>query len=434
MEKRPHVFIIGAGFGGLQTAQSLASHNIDVTLIDRNNYHTFVPLLYQVATGQLAPEQVIVPIRSHLRSLPNMHFLREEVQHINYDRQLVITNNRTIFYDYLVLATGSKSNFFGVKGAKEYAFTLKTINDSVRLRNHLLDCFEKAESECDPLIRQKLLTISIVGGGATGIEMAGALWELLTTALQRDYRRLAVKHVTIAVFQSSDRLMAEFPKSLGDYTLKKLRKLGIKVMLNCKAEQVCDQGIAFRETTESSYSEKLRIDCSTVIWAVGGGGAIPQTTSDLSITEKRQQLEVLPTLQLINYPQVFAIGDVANAMSQGKPLSGVAPEALQQGVYVAKSIKKHIQGKPLKPFNYFNKGRFAIIGSYVGIGKIGFLKLRGFIPWFAWLAVHWVYFPDWRNRFLILLTWLHNYLLGDRNVRLILSSPQLAKEKSTINH
>ena len=431
MKKRPHVVIVGAGFGGLQTAQSLASHLVDITVIDRNNYHTFVPLLYQVATAQLAPEQVIVPIRTHLRSLPNTHFLKEEVQHIDYDRKLVITNNRTVCFDYLVLATGSKSNYFGVKGAQENAFALKTIDHAVRLRNHLLDCFETAESEPCPLRRQKLLTISIVGGGATGIELAGSLYELITKALQRDYRRLSPKHVTIVVLQSGDRLMGEFPPSLGDYTAKKLRRLGIKVMLNCRVEEVNTEGIRFFDVHEPSQDLKLWIDCATTIWAVGGSGAIPPSRNTL-ITEKRQQLKVLTTLQLPNYPQVFAIGDLASVFSQGKQLAGVAPEALQQGVYVAKAIKHHIQQKPLKPFNYFNKGRLAIIGAYSGIGRIGSINLRGIIPWFGWLAVHLVYFPDWRNRFLILWTWLHNYIFGDRNVRLILSFPQLTRESSKI--
>ena len=431
MKKCPRVAIVGAGFGGLQAAQSLANRQVEVILLDRHNYHTFVPLLYQVATAQLAPEQVVVPIRTHLRRLPNTRFLAEEVQQIDYEAKLVTTHNRTLGYDFLVLATGSQSQFLGVVGAKEWAFPLKTLNHAVRLRNHLLHCFERAEIESDYSKRQQLLTIAIVGGGATGVEMAGALVELIAKALQRDYPRLQRQEVTLVLLQSGDRLMAEFPKSLGDYTARKLRRLGVKVMLQSRVKQITADGIEFRDARESLSDEGIWLDCGTVIWAVGGSGAIPQSLP-VPPTEKRQKIQVLPTLQLANYPEVFAIGDLASVVSRGKPLSGVAPEALQQGVYVARAIRQQLQGKTPKPFHYFNKGRLAIVGGYSGIGQIGIWKLTGFLPWFGWLAVHLVYFPDWRNRLLILLTWLHNYVLGDRAVRLIFSPPDLMRVKSNI--
>ena len=429
MKKFARVVIVGAGFGGLQAAQSLANTETEVILIDRHNYHTFIPLLYQVATAQLAPEQVAIPIRNLLRRTSNVSFLQAEVKQIDFVAQEIKTSSQIITYDYLVLATGSRSQFFGVKGAKNYAFELKTLSHAVKLRNHLLHCFELAESELEREKRQQLLTIAIVGGGATGVELAGALVELIKDSLHKDYPRLNLQEVNLIVLQSGERLLTEFPRQLGIYTLKKLRRLGVKVMLRSKVCAVSPQGL--------ELSDHTFFPAATVIWAVGVEGAIPKSFP-FPQTAKQKKIIVLPTLQLADYPQVFAIGDLASLASQSKSLSGVAPEALQQGVYVARAIQQQLRNKKLQPFNYFNKGRLAIIGCYSGVGQIGIFKLKGFFPWFFWLAVHLVYFPDWRNRFLNLFTWLHNYILRDRAVRLIFTSPQfisnLNQVSANINH
>ncbi|VEP11387.1 NADH dehydrogenase, FAD-containing subunit [Hyella patelloides LEGE 07179] len=411
MKKYPRVVIVGAGFGGLQTARSLANKEVEVVLIDRNNYNTFIPLLYQVATAQLAPEQVAVPIRTLLRRAANTKFLRAEVTQIDFVAQEIKTDINTLSYDFLVLATGSRSQFLNVSGAEKYTFPLKTLNQAIRLRNHLLSCFEQAAVTNNQIERSQLLTIAIVGGGATGVELAGSLIELITNSLRRDYPQLNPQEVRVLLLQSGDRLFREFPQPLGDYTAKKLRRLGVKVMLGSKVVAVSPEGLELDDAT--------KIATSTVIWAVGVEGAIPRC---FPFPEKKQQrqINVLPTLQLIDHPQVFAIGDLARIPSHQKSLSGVAPEALQQGVYVASTIRRQIQGKRVKPFKYFNKGRLAIIGCYSGIGQIAGLPLKGFLPWLFWLAVHVVYVPDWRNRLIIFLTWLHNYLIGDRPSRLIL--------------
>ncbi len=414
MKPYPRVVIVGAGFGGLQTAQSLAGKRVEVLLIDRHNYHTFIPLLYQVATAQLAPEQVAVPIRTLLRKANNLHFLQAEVQQIDFAAKEIKTDRNTLTYDYLVLATGSKSNFFDVRGADKYAFQLKTLNQAIKLRNHLLRCFERASLVSDNARREQLLTIAIVGGGATGVELAGSLVELITNSLQRDFHQLNPQEVKLLLVQKSDRLFTEFPKSLGNYTAKKLRRLGVKVLLDSRVTTVSGDGLELDDGTP--------IAATTVIWAVGVSGAIPKCFP-FPTTGKQRKVNVSPTLQLADYPEVFAIGDLAHIPSH-KSLSGVAPEALQQGVYVARAIVKQLQGKRIKPFSYFNKGRLAIIGCYSGIGQVAGVKLRGFLPWLFWLTVHVIYFPDWRNRLMIILTWLHNYLIGDRPVRLILSSPK----------
>ena len=426
MKKIPRVVIIGAGFGGLQAAQSLANTEVEVILIDRHNYHTFVPLLYQVATAQLSPEQVAVPIRTLLRKASNVSFLQAEVQQIDFVAKEIKTYNHSLTYDYLVLATGTQSQFWGISGAKSHAFPLKTLSHAINLRHHLLSCFEQATTETNWQKRRQLLTISLVGGGATGVELAGALKELVANVLPKDYPKINLAEITIILIQSSDRLLTEFPQTLGEYTVRKLRRLGIKVMLRSKVTYVTEDGIELDDGTW--------IPTSTVIWAVGVKAEIPKSFP--FIPKGRQgKIVVLPNLQVAEYPEVFAIGDLAAVSCQDKSLSGVAPEALQQGVYVAHAIRKQLQGKKITRFNYFNKGRLAIIGCYSGVGQIGIIQLTGFLPWFFWLAVHLVYFPDWRNRFTLLFTWLHNYFTGDRSMRLILSSPQclVGKQKEVMS-
>ena len=421
MKSNPRVIIVGAGFAGLQAAQSLANSKAEVMLMDRHNYHTFIPLLYQVATAQLAPDQIAVPIRTLLRRASNLKFLQAEVQQVNCIAQELTTNQGTFSYDYLVLATGSKSKFFGVSGAAKYAFGLKTLSQAISLRNQILTCFEQADCTSDPVQRSQLLSITIVGGGATGVELAGSLLELIKNSLKKDFPRLNWQEVNLRLVQSGDRLFTEFPELLGRYTAKKLRRLGIKVILNSRVNKVFDHGL---ELNDGTY-----IASATVIWAVGVMGEVPPGLPFPTVG-KQNQISVSPTLQFIDYPQIFVIGDLAHIPSHQESLSGVAPEALQQGVYVAKAIKNLIQGKTNKPFNYFNKGRLAIIGFYSGVGQIAGIKLRGFLPWLFWLAVHVVYVPDWRNRGLIFLTWLHNYLIGDRPVRLIFpSSPAILPGK-----
>ena len=422
MKQYPRVVIVGAGFGGLQAAQSLANSDLEVVLIDRNNYHSFIPLLYQVATAQLSPEQVAVPIRNFFRDCSNVSFLQAEVRQIDFVAKVIQTEAQTLSYDYLVLATGSRSQFLGIQGAKNTAFPLKNLSHAINIRNHLLSCCEQGARELDSERRKQLLTIAIVGGGATGVELAGALVELVTNALQKDYAQMSPQDITLILLQSGDRILPDFPKSLGEYTTKKLRSLGVKVMLQSRVSRVSPDGFELSDGTFFA--------AATVIWAVGVKGAIPKSFPFLP-TQKSGKIRVLPTLQVANYPEVFAIGDIAGL----KTLSGVAPEALQQGVHVAKTIKRQRQGKRLKPFNYFNKGRLAIIGCYSGVGQIGKLKLTGFLPWFLWLAVHVIYFPDWRNRLMILLTWLHNYIFRDWAMRFIISpSKPTTVTKSVISY
>ncbi|MBX9258411.1 NAD(P)/FAD-dependent oxidoreductase [Desmonostoc muscorum CCALA 125] len=411
------VVIVGAGFGGLQAAQSLADSGADVLLIDRHNYHTFIPLLYQVATGQLEPEYIAYPIRtilrrfSFLRNKPKVQFLMAEVEQIDFSGQTVETDSCLISYDFLVLATGSRTQFLGVPGASEYAFSMRTLEQAIAIRNQIFSCFERAIHESDSSRRQQLLTFTIVGGGATGVEVAGAFGEMLRGHLRRDYPTI-LQEVRLILVQSGDRLLAELPKKLGAYTHKRLHQLGVEVYLLSKVTKV---------TLESVHLQNHEvIPTATVIWTAGLEANFPPTSQEVSLANKGK-LIVHPTLQLLEQPNVYAIGDLAYVEQNGKPLSGVAPEALQQGVTVARNIQRQFRGQSPEPFTYFNKGRLAIIGCYSGVGKIGAFAFTGFLAWLMWLGVHLVYLPGYRSRFFVLLTWLHTYLSRDRSVRLILS-------------
>ena len=411
MRKNTRVIIVGAGFGGMQAAASLARTKAEVILIDRNNFHTFVPLLYQVATAQIEAEKIAYPIRTLFRKARNVRFLREEVRSINFSACNLETTNGSLHYDFLVLATGSQTQFHNVAGADAYAWSMRTLPEAIALRQHLIECFEQASREADIGRLRRLLTFVIVGGGATGIEMAGALVELIKGPIAKDYPSVDWSQVRIILVQSGSVLLPELPAHLGVYTARKLRALGVTVCLNTRVSRL-ERGAVFLQNDDC-------IESDTVIWVAGMQAAVPQSSPDVTISNKGK-LAVRPTLQLQDYPEVYAIGDVAYVEKKGYPLAGVAPEALQQGVHVARNIKRHLQAKPPLSFKYLNKGRLAIIGCFAGVGKIGPVALSGFIPWFMWLAVHLVYLPGFRNRVLILISWLHTYGFRDRVVRQVI--------------
>ncbi|MEM6255394.1 MAG: NAD(P)/FAD-dependent oxidoreductase [Cyanobacteria bacterium P01_D01_bin.156] len=418
--KPPRVVVVGAGFGGMQTAQSLAQSGAEVLLIDRNNYNTFVPLLYQVAAAQIEPESIAYPLRTVVRRAPRTQFLIADVQRIDFDHQLIDTEDAVIPYDYLVLSTGSQTQYLGVPGAADHAFPLRTLDQAVALRNHILNQFEQAARTHDPMRLQQLLTFVIVGGGPTGVEMAGTLVEL-KRSLRRDYPGLNWQAMQIVLVQSGDNLLVNLPEKLGRYTTRKLQRLGVKLYFETRVSRVTDH------TVELSNGDVLTT--GTTVWAAGLEAAMPDTVVEPPTARKRK-LRVRPTLQLVDHDNVYAIGDVAHV--EHKPLTGVAPEALQQGVAVARNIRRQLIGKTPQAFSYLNKGRLAIIGGYAGVGKIGPVLLTGFLPWLMWLSVHLVYLPGFRNRLVVLINWLHGYGRGDRAIRLIFSptsaihSPQIS--------
>ncbi|MDX2242088.1 MAG: NAD(P)/FAD-dependent oxidoreductase [Leptolyngbyaceae cyanobacterium bins.302] len=412
--KRPQVVVVGAGFGGMQAAQSLAGSDANVLLIDRNNYNTFVPLLYQVAFAQLEPGLIAYPVRTLFRRRDQVRFLVSSVHQIDLEQRQVQTDQETISYDYLVIATGSQTRVPNLPGVAEQTWMMRSLAEAIALRDHILTCFEQAAHEPDALKRQQLLSFVIVGGGATGVEVAGALVEWVRCLLKRDYRMLRRSEVQIVMLQGGDRLLPDLPPTLGEYTRKKLRQLGVDVYLGAKVSQVEAQAV-YLDNRQSIATE-------TVIWTAGLEATLPEILGSIKQTSRRK-VSVLPTLQLADHPEVYAIGDVADVKESA--LTGVAPEALQQGVAVARNIQRQLKGRSPKPFNYFNKGRLAIIGCYSGVGKIAGIPFGGFLAWFMWLAVHLVYLPGFRNRLLVFLSWLQAFILGDRPARaMILTNPR----------
>jgi len=401
------IVVVGAGFGGFQVAQSLAGVDAEVLLIDRHNYHTFIPLIYQVATGQLEPSLVAYPIRTKLRGIRNVRFVQAEVERIDFENKLVGTDRGLVSYDYLVIATGTKPSYHGVSGAREHTFTLKSLADAIALRDHFLRCFEQAASSTDDAERQRLMTFTIVGGGATGVEVAGALAEWLRGTARRDFPELAGQG-RIVLVQSGSSLLQEFSQRLGNYTHRQLVRLGVEVYLNVKITEVTP--------TWAQFTDQRVIDTATVVWAAGIKATQPDMAQSVEQATKGK-LVVNECLQVKGYPNIYAIGDVAYVEQNGVPLAGVAPEALQQGVAVARNLRRQLQGKSLRPFHYLNKGRLAIIGGYGGVGRIAGIDFGGFLAWLMWLIVHVTYLPGYRSRLFVLLTWVQNYVMGDRALR-----------------
>ncbi|MGF1459206.1 MAG: NAD(P)/FAD-dependent oxidoreductase [Leptolyngbyaceae cyanobacterium] len=413
VSNRERIVIVGAGFGGFQAAQSLAGAAADVLLIDRNNYHTFIPLLYQVATGQLEPNLVAYPIRTKLRRMKNVRFLQADVRHIDLEHKVIGVGDDLISYDYLVIATGAESSFHGVPGAVERAFTLHSLRDAIALRNRFLSCFEQAATTQNDEARRRLMTFTIVGGGATGVEVAGALAEWLQGAIARDFPELR-GWGRIVLIQSGSGLLQEFSQKLGNYTHRHLQRLGVDVRLNVKIAEV--------SATTAQLSDGTVIPTSTVVWAAGIRAAEPMVAQPFEQAAKGKMV-VKETLQLTEQANVYAIGDVAYFEKSGKVLSGVAPEALQQGVAVARNIRRQLQGELPQPFSYLNKGRLAIIGGYGGVGRVAGINFGGFVAWLMWLLVHVTYLPGYRSRLVVVLTWLQNYITGDRSQRQLSAPP-----------
>ena len=410
--QKPKIVIIGAGFAGLRTVKNLARIDAEILLIDRNNYHTFVPLLYQVATAFIPPKTVAHPLHKYLQSVANARFFQAEVLAIDFERKFVTSDRENIIYDYLVIATGSQTKFLGVDGAPKYTYPLRTLNDAVALRDRILSNLESAVTT-DYERRQQLLTFTIVGGGATGVELAGALSELIKTSLVDNYPQLDRREVKIILIHSRTRLLADFPERLRDYTGKQLRRRGVKIHFSTRVRSVMPGAIELDDGTI--------VKTATIIWTAGVEANLPADSEKLS-TAKSEQVCVRSTLQLLDYPEVYAVGDVAYVEQDGKPLLGIAPEALQQGTAVAGNLKRQLRGLPPKPFNYFNKGTAAIIARNAGVAYLfGKIPLKGWFAWLLWLGIHLYYLPGLSNRLIVFKSWVRDYFTRERNIRQIAS-------------
>ncbi len=408
--KRKRVVILGAGFGGLWAAKNMGNTDLDVLVVDKNNYHTFLPLLYQVAAAMVGPDEIAAPVRGILRKYKNVRFLMESVQRVDLDARIVHTECQSIPYDYLVMALGSVAFFFGVPGAAEHAWLLKDLEQGIALRNHLLARFEAAEYESNPEERKKLLTFAIVGGGPTGVEFAGALAELIHGPLRRDHS-LDMREVRIVLLEAMPRLLNMMPDKLGEYTRRRLAEMGVEVRLNAAVSEVSGQAVKLKDGTV--------IPTETVVWTAGVR-AEPIAESAGLVTARNGQVVVTSTLQAQDHPEVYVIGDQSRRDERGTPLPMVAPVAIQQGAWAARNIKRAIAGQEPLPFHYKDRGSMVTIGRNHGVAVLFGRGFRGFPAWLVWLGVHIFNLIGFRNRLAVLLSWAADYIFLERKVRLIL--------------
>ncbi len=407
----PHVVIVGAGFGGLRAARELGKAPVRVTVVDRNNYHLFQPLLYQVATAGLSPTDIAHPVRDILRSQKNLDFRMAEVRSIDLAGKRLLTSDGDIGYDYLVLAVGGESNSFGMDSIAQNAFGMKDIDDATAIRNHLLKMFELANEEPDVEKRKAMLTFVIAGGGPTGVELSGAISELTRLVLDRDYPRLKREEVQILLVEMFDRLLPAFPEELSQHTLKVLHRKGIEVRFHTQVTGYDGAQITFKDGES--------IPTQTVIWAAGVKASSVLSTLGLP-QGSLGRVAAESTLQLKEAPNVFLIGDCALLYdSDGKPLPMVSPVAIQQGVVAAANIQALLNGLAPVPFQYKDPGILATIGRNQAVARLWGMSFRGFLAWLLWLFVHLIRLIGFRNKLLVFINWMWDYIFYDRSVRMI---------------
>jgi NADH:ubiquinone reductase (H+-translocating) len=407
--QRPRVVIIGAGFGGLSAAKSLAKAPFDVVLIDRYNYHMFQPLLYQVATAALSPANIAWPIRTMFRREPNVSVVLANVSAIDAERNEVMADGRGIPFDYLIVATGAQQAYFGHSDWAQHAPGLKTIDDAMYLRRRILLAFEKAETEPDPDERRRLLNFVVVGGGATGVELTGAIAELAKRALASDFRAIDPRSARIVLVEAGPRVLHQFDESLSSYAQRALEQLGAEVRLGTVVTGCDEAGISMG--TE-------RIESRTIMWSAGVE-ASPAGQWLGAESDRAGRVKVGPDLSLPGRPHIFVLGDTALFTSGGQPLPGVAPVAKQQGAYVARAIAARAGGRSVPPFQYRDFGMLAIIGRSRAVAQFGRLKLSGLPAWLLWCFAHIYFLIGFRNRLFVMLNWAWNFLTFRRGARLI---------------
>lgn len=424
---RPQVVIIGGGFGGLACARGLSRTQADIKLIDRRNFHLFQPLLYQVATGGLSPANIASPLRSILRHQKNTQVLLAEVADFDCAAQRVeFTDGQWLHYDYLVLATGATHHYFGRDQEwSEQAPGLKTIEDATEIRRKILSAFEAAERTDDFSKRAALLTFVVVGGGPTGIEMAGAICELSRHTLRNDFRAINPASARVILIENSPGVLNNFHASLGEAAKKALISLGAEVWNDTRLTEIRDDHVIV-----SQHGKDVRIDTSNVVWAAGvkASPLAAKLVAELGPPSELDRAGRIVVNQACSVPihhNVFVVGDTACFLDEsGKPLPGVAPVALQQGAYVAELIDGDVRGKPIaRGFKYFDKGNMATIGRSRAVVESGRIRFSGKIAWLAWLLIHILYLARFENRVLVMFQWFWNYLTRNRTARLITNPP-----------
>jgi NADH dehydrogenase len=409
---QPHVLVIGAGFAGLYTVRALSKSPVSITLIDRTNHHLFQPLLYQVATASLSPADIAAPIRSVLRRQKNVHVLLAEVADIDLNAKIVtLDDGEVVHWDYLVLATGSTHSYFGHPEWEANARGLKTLDDAIAIRNEVLLAFEAAERTLIEEDRSRHLGFVIVGGGPTGVELAGSIAEIARYSLARDFDTIDPTEASIQLVEAAPRILMSFSESLAKDAQQELEKLGVRVRLGSLVTEIDEQGV--------TLADGERIEASTLLWAAGVQASPIGKLAGVE-TDRVGRIAVQPDLQVAGHPGVYVAGDLAVLNGpNGKPYPGVAQVAIQQGKRVAANIAASVAGAETKPFRYFNRGNLATVGRNYAIAEIWKLRLSGFPAWLVWIFIHIAYLIGFRNRIFVMFQWAYGYFTYHRRVRLI---------------
>lgn len=426
MEKRHRVVILGGGFGGLHAAKSLGKAPVDVTLIDRRNFHLFQPLLYQVATGSLSPGEIASPLRAVLGKQKNTRVLLDEAIDLDAQNRRVILKAGEVEYDSLIVALGTQNYYFGNDGWQNYAPGLKTIEEATRIRHNILFAFEAAEREPDLDQRRAWLTFVIVGAGPTGVEIAGALSEIAHDTLRNEFRSINPEEARILLLEGSDRVLPPYTPDLSAKAEGSLLRLGVRVRTNVRVTAIDDDGVMMKTATGSE-----RVPAKTVIWAAGVrpspfGQVLANRTG--ATLDKSGHVKVDSGCNIPGHPEIFVAGDLAAFEQDGKALPGVAQVAIQMGEYAANVIQRRQRGVATKPFRYFDKGSLAVIGRASAVAEIGKIHLSGAIAWLVWLFIHLMYLVEFSNRILVFIHWGFLYLTFSRGARLITGTERVARQ------
>ncbi len=417
--KRHRVVIVGGGFGGLNAARALKHADVDVTLIDRRNFHLFQPLLYQVATGGLSPADVASPLRSILNGQKNTTVLLGEVERVDLGtRQVALADGELVPYDSLVIGTGVRHHYFGNDQWQHRAPGLKSIEDALEIRSRIFQAFESAERESDPSTRSAWMTFVLVGGGPTGVELAGALAEIANETLSKDFRRINSRDAKIILVEGNDRVLTSYPSKLSCKARRSLERLGVDVRTSTMVTNIDNGGVTIRHDGQQS-----RIESHTILWAAGVRATFDSAAlveGDSSLLDNAGRIKVDPFLNIPGRQEIFVIGDLATFTHQtGQALPGVAPVAMQQGTFAARTIVRRLEGKPVKPFRYSFPGDMATIGRNAAVADIKGLRFSGFFAWILWVFLHLMMLVEFDNRLLVFIQWVWYYVTHNRGARLI---------------